>query len=50
MSKVELTEAERKAKNQYLKNWHNRPENKEKRKQYMKNYWSKKVQAMEENN
>ena len=48
MSKMNLSEAEKKARNEYLKEWLKRPENKEKRKQYAKNYWAKKVQAMKD--
>jgi len=32
---------------QYLREWRQRPENKEKMKQYRKNYWAKRAAAME---
>lgn len=47
MSKLVLTEGEKKARNEYLREWHKRPENIDKRKQYMKKYWHKKAQEIE---
>lgn len=50
MDRVTLTAEEKKARNKYLREWYNRPENKEKRKQYAKNYWSKIAQEVKQNN
>lgn len=44
---MKLTEEEKRMRNKYLREWHKRPENKEKRKQYVKNYWHKKAQEIE---
>lgn len=45
MENIELTQAEREARNKYMKEW--RANNKDKIKQYQKSYWNKKAKEME---